>query len=236
MRPPRNAAIVVLTGAGISAESGLPTFRDARGLWREHRPEDLATPEAFARDPALVHAFYNHRRAQLDRVAPNAAHEALVRLEREWPSEVLVVTQNVDDLHERAGSRSLIHLHGELRKVRCTACGALRTQEGDCGVRTACPDCGREGTLRPHIVWFGERPLELDRVYQALSRCGAFLAIGTSGRVYPAAGFVTCVPPGAWTVEVNREPSEIAEAFREHQIGAATEAVPRLVAAWLELP
>jgi len=183
---PARPSIVVLTGAGISAESGLRTFRDAGGLWENHRVEEVATPEAFQRDPALVQGFYNQRRAQLGSVRPNAAHEALVRLETHWPGEVLVVTQNVDDLHDRAGSRNLIHMHGELLKVRCERCGQVSPWVGDVTGATPCPGCGRTGSLRPHIVWFGEMPLEMPRIQEALERCGLFLAVGTSGNVYPS--------------------------------------------------
>ena len=222
-------SIVVLTGAGISAESGLRTFRASDGLWEEHRVEDVATPEAFHRDPVLVHTFYNQRRAQLAEVRPNAAHEALARLEERWPGEVLVVTQNVDDLHDRAGSRNLIHMHGELRKMRCVRCGAVHGWERDAGTATACPACGRVGGMRPHIVWFGEMPLEMPRIQDALERCALFVAIGTSGHVYPAAGFVEWVGPGARTLELNLEPSAVGSRFMECRQGKATVLVPSLV-------
>lgn len=230
----RAGAIVVLTGAGISAESGLATFRGAGDLWEGHRVEDVATPEAFARDPALVQRFYNARRAGLrdPAVRPNPAHEALARLEREWPGEVLLVTQNVDDLHERAGSRNLVHLHGELLRALCLACGESSRWELDLGEDSRCPRCGARGRLRPDIVWFGEMPRELDRVLAALRRCRLFVAVGTSGQVYPAAGFVE-VARGAGvarTVEINPEPSAVAAAFAEHRRGPASEAVPAFVA------
>lgn len=229
MRLSPQASIVVLTGAGISAESGLRTFRDAGGLWEDHRVEDVATPGAYLRDPALVHRFYNERRAQLRSALPNAAHEALARLEAGWPGEMLVVTQNVDDLHDRAGSRNLIHMHGELLKVRCEACGAVHRREGDAGPDSVCPDCGREGGLRPHIVWFGEMPLEMDRIQAALERCALFLAVGTSGNVYPAAGFVEWVPAWTHTLELNLEPSSVTSCFFEHRQGPATVLVPAFV-------
>ncbi|HEX7553514.1 MAG TPA: Sir2 family NAD+-dependent deacetylase [Geothrix sp.] len=228
MSSTRDANIVILTGAGISAESGLRTFRAADGLWEEHRVQDVATPEAFHRDPALVYRFYNERRRSLASVQPNAAHLALARLEREWPGELLLVTQNVDDLHDRAGSRKLLHMHGELLKARCLACGAVHDCPGDLNPDNRCPDCGR-GQVRPHIVWFGELPLGMDRIYRALDRCDLFLAIGTSGHVYPAAGFVAAVGPDARTMELNLEPSRVASAFGESRTGKATELVPAFV-------
>ena len=227
MKIARDASIVILTGAGISAESGVRTFRDAGGLWEGHRVEKVATPEGFARNPGLVHGFYNARRRQLAEVQPNAAHFALAELERHWPGEVLLVTQNVDDLHERAGSRNLIHLHGELLKARCGACGRVHSWLEDLGTGTPCPACGTTA-LRPHIVWFGELPFELPRIYDALEHCGLFLAIGTSGLVYPAAGFVEAAQ-SAHTVEMNLQPTEVADGFREHLLGPATEQVPAFV-------
>lgn len=233
MPPP---AIVILTGAGISAESGLRTFRDADGLWERHRLEDVATPEAFQRDPALVQRFYNQRRRQLMTVKPNAAHHALARLEADWPGDFLLVTQNVDDLHDRAGSRDPLHMHGELLKARCLACGEVCAWDLDLDGASVCPGCARGGRLRPHIVWFGEMPLGMDRIYEALERCTIFLAIGTSGKVYPAAGFVESVPPWARTLELNLEPSSMADAFLEHRSGPATGTVPQLVRELLEAP
>ena len=225
-------SIVVLTGAGISAESGLRTFRAADGLWENHRVEDVATPEAFHRNPALVYRFYNERRRGLAKVQPNAAHLALARLEREWAGEVLLITQNVDDLHDRAGSKHLLHMHGELLKTRCEACAAVSIWPGDLDRTSRCPICGG-GPLRPHIVWFGELPLEMDRIYQGLERCDLFVAIGTSGHVYPAAGFVEAVGPQARTLELNLEASLVASAFQEVRTGKATELVPAFVAALL---
>jgi len=226
-------AIVILTGAGISKESGLDTFRDADGLWSKVRLEDVATPEAFERDPARVHEFYNARRRGLrnSNVQPNAAHRALAELEQRWPGEVLLVTQNIDDLHERAGSRNLVHMHGELLKTRCTRCGALDTGLADLSVELECVRCREPGGLRPHVVWFGEMPLEMDRIYDALGRCGVFISVGTSGNVYPAAGFVQEVRrfAGARTVELNLEPSEGATLFDERHYGPATEIVPTYV-------
>jgi NAD-dependent deacetylase len=228
MTAARTSRLVILTGAGISAESGLRTFRASDGLWEDHRVEDVATPGAFQRNPALVYRFYNERRRSLPAVQPNAAHLALARLEREWPGELLLVTQNVDDLHDRAGSSNLLHMHGELLKARCMACGKVHPWMGDLDGHSRCPACTREA-LRPHIVWFGELPLEMDRIYQALDRCTCFVAIGTSGHVYPAAGFVEAVPPGARTVELNLEPSLVASTFREGRTGRATDLVPAFV-------
>ncbi len=226
-------SIVILTGAGISKESGLDTFRDQDGLWSKVRIEDVATPEAFERDPARVHEFYNARRRGLrnPNVQPNAAHRALAELEQHWRGEVLLVTQNIDDLHERAGSRNLIHMHGELLKTRCAHCGALDTRSDELSIELTCAGCREPGGLRPHVVWFGEMPLEMDRIYEALGRCGLFISIGTSGNVYPAAGFVQEIRsrPGARTVELNLEPSEGASHFEERHYGAATEIVPRYV-------
>lgn len=223
-------SLVILTGAGISAESGVKTFRDAGGLWEDHRIEDVASPEGFARDPGLVQRFYNARRRQLREVQPNAAHAALARLEAEWQGDFLLVTQNVDDLHQRAGSRGLVAMHGELLKARCLACGEASPWDGDIVPGSRCPACRAEGEMRPHIVWFGEMPLELDRIFRALGGCDVFAAIGTSGNVYPAAGFVDAVPRSCRTVELNLEPSLVATAFRDRRVGRATELVP----AWAE--
>jgi NAD-dependent deacetylase len=227
----RLRSIVVLTGAGVSAESGLATFRGPDGLWEGHRVEDVATPQAFARDPALVHAFYDQRREKLAMVEPNAAHKALARLEEQWPGEFLLVTQNVDDLHERAGSRRLIHMHGELTKGWCLACDGRFRWEGPMGQSAGCPSCGSAGLVRPDIVWFGEMPYEMDRIDEALARCDLFVSIGTSGAVYPAAGFVqTARHRGAHTLEMNLEPSLGSFLFDESRIGRAGELVPKWVA------
>lgn len=228
--------IVILTGAGVSAESGLATFRGAGGLWEGHRVEDVATPGAFRRDPDLVHRFYNERRAHLTdgSVRPNAAHIALARLEREFPGSVLLVTQNIDDLHDRAGSKNLIHLHGELLKSRCTACGAVRPCRGNTSTTLVCPACGGAGTLRPHIVWFGEMPFHLDEISAALSRADLFVSIGTSGNVYPAAGFVSMArDAGARTLELNLDASLGSSGFQESRRGPATELVPAWVSEML---
>lgn len=219
---------MVLTGAGISRESGLDTFRDAGGLWSRVRIEDVATPEAFARDPARVHAFYNARRAQLTSVQPNAAHRALARLERHLDGDLLVVTQNVDDLHEQGGSRKLLHMHGELRRIRCIACGARPDWRSDTGAGIACPSCG-EARLRPDVVWFGEMPMHMEAIEAALERCDLFVSIGTSGTVYPAAGFVQLARGHARTIELNLEPSPGSKWFERAIQGDATVIVPELV-------
>ncbi|MBP6682581.1 MAG: NAD-dependent deacylase [Halioglobus sp.] len=222
--------IVVLTGAGISAESGVPTFRDPGGLWEQHDPMELATPEAFRRDPALVHRFYNARRVSLAEVAPNSAHRALARLQREFAGEVFLVTQNVDDLHERAGSRQVCHMHGQLRSMVCTTCGRSMPAPEEFDVFSACPACGVAGSLRPDVVWFGEIPYHMDEIELQLSNCDLFVAIGTSGLVYPAAGFVQRARMcGATTVEVNIEPSDVAGLFHHQRQGPATLAVTALV-------
>ncbi len=222
--------IVALTGAGISAESGVPTFRDPGGLWEKHDPMELATPEAFRRDPALVYRFYNARRVSMGGVAANSAHLALARLQREFAGEVFLVTQNVDDLHERAGSRQVCHMHGQLRSMLCTACGRSMQAPEEFDARSACPACGVVGSLRPDVVWFGEIPYHMDEIELQLSSCDLFIAIGTSGLVYPAAGFVQRARmSGATTVEVNIEPSDVAGLFHHQRQGPATLAVTALV-------
>lgn len=228
MRPIEN--IVVLTGAGISAESGLATFRGANGLWEGHRVEDVATPEAFARDPGLVHAFYDARRARLDSVEPNAAHRALARLDAEWRGELLLVTQNVDDLHERAGSKRLLHMHGALASGWCLRCNERFGWTGPMGAAAQCRSCGTSGTVRPDIVWFGEMPYEMGQIDEALRHCDLFVSIGTSGAVYPAAGFVqTADYYAAETLEMNLEPSLGSTLFNESRIGPAGVLVPEWV-------
>ncbi len=223
--------IVILTGAGISAESGLSTFRDAGGLWEKHRIEDVATPEAFVRDPEGVQNFYNLRRRHLKEVVPNAAHRALARLEAESGAEVMIITQNVDDLHERAGSQNVLHMHGELDKARCLDCGRASPWSDDIMPDSRCPACGVTGRLRPHVVWFGEIPLELDRIDRLLGACDLFVSIGTSGAVYPAAGFVSQVRAlgRAHTVELNLEPSAGSHFFHEARYGPAGAIVPLFV-------
>jgi NAD-dependent deacetylase len=226
-------SLLVLTGAGISAESGISTFRDNDGLWERHRFEDLATPEAFARDPVLVHRFYNLRRAQLKVVEPNAAHLALARLEREWlgRGDFLLVTQNVDDLHERAGSSRLAHMHGEIRKLRCGSCGHIIPHEDDAGPELACAACSASGRMRPHIVWFGEMPFCMDEIYEAAEQADIFVAIGTSGIVYPAAGLADAARRNGRkcrTIEINPNPTG-NPAFRTVIPETAVEGVPKLL-------
>lgn len=222
--------IVILTGAGVSAESGIETFRDGGGLWENHRVEDVATPEAFARDPDLVLRFYDMRRAAIQTRQPNAAHQALARLDAEWPGELLIVTQNVDDLHERAGARRLLHMHGEHLKAWCVACDGRSRWTASLLDRPACPACG-EPALRPDIVWFGEMPYRMDEIYAALRGADLFVSIGTSGAVYPAAGLVRQARDlGARTLELNLEPSQGTAWFHEARHGPATEVVP----AWVD--
>ncbi|MBT6387896.1 MAG: NAD-dependent deacylase [Alphaproteobacteria bacterium] len=224
-------AIVILTGAGISAESGLGTFRDKDGIWTKVNLEDVATPEGFARDPVMVHEFYNSRRQNLQNAEPNAAHKALARLEAEFDGDVTIVTQNVDDLHEKGGSKNIIHMHGELLKIRCGNCGSVREWLQDLSQDIPCPARNTHGFLRPHVVWFGEMPLLLCDIEPALSNCDLFLSIGTSGNVYPAASYVSQVRQlgRARSVELNLEPSEGATLFDECIHGPATEIVPAFV-------
>jgi NAD-dependent deacetylase len=222
--------VVVLTGAGISAESGVPTFRDADGLWEGHRVEDVATPEAYLRDPVTVQRFYDARRAALAGVVPNPAHLALARLEQWLGDDLLVVTQNIDDLHERAGSRRVLHMHGELLSALCAACEDRSPWHDDLGHGPECPRCAAT-ELRPDVVWFGEIPYEMDRIFEALEACDLFVSIGTSGAVYPAAGFVRAARSyGARTLELNLVPSEGSLFFHESRQGPAGELVP----AWVE--
>lgn len=227
-----NKNIVVLTGAGISAESGIDTFRGPGGLWEGQRVEDVATPEGFARDPELVQDFYNQRRRALqsDAIAPNAAHKALWELEQACEGEFLLVTQNVDDLHERAGSQALIHMHGELLKKRCSVCHSISTERNDITLKAVCENCVAVGSLRPHVVWFGEMPLQMEQIDTALSRCDLFIAIGTSGNVYPAAGFVEQANrAGAHSVEINLDRSSVHSNFAENLQGKASIVLPKYV-------
>lgn len=222
--------VVVLTGAGISAESGVPTFRDADGLWEGHRVEDVATPEAYDAAPAVVHAFYDARRAALAAVGPNPAHHALARLEETLGDDLLVVTQNIDDLHERAGSTQVLHMHGELLSALCASCTTRSRWADGLGHLPACPACGVSG-LRPDVVWFGEIPYEMDRIHAALETCDLFVSIGTSGAVYPAAGFVQAAASyGARTLELNLVPSDGTHLFDEARHGPASALVPAWVA------
>lgn len=228
MNPPRS--IVILAGAGVSAESGVATFRDKDGIWAKVDYREVATPEGFARDRAKVHAFYNTRRAAMAGVQPNAAHLALARLEREFGGDYLLVTQNIDDLHERAGSARLIHMHGELARALCARCGVRREWRGDLSTTVRCEGCGKAGAMRPDVVWFGEMPYSMDEIADALASCDLFVSIGTSGTVYPAASFVANArEAGARTVELNLEPSEGHGLFLEQRYGPATQIVPAFV-------
>ncbi|HTZ69379.1 MAG TPA: NAD-dependent deacylase [Acetobacteraceae bacterium] len=223
-------SIVILTGAGISRESGLATFRDPDGIWARVRIEDVATPEAFRRDPARVQAFYNTRRAALRDPAlrPNAAHLALARLEREYPGDVLIVTQNVDNLHEAAGSHAVLHMHGALNEAACMACAAIVPWHNDIEPNSTCPGCGSHA-LRPNVVWFGEMPFHMEKIEEALEECGIFAAVGTSGQVYPAAGFINAVAGRARTFELTLEPSALSPLFGSVRYGPATATVPLFV-------
>ena len=229
--------LVVLTGAGISAESGVPTFRASDGLWCGRRVEDVATPEGYAADPALVQDFYNQRRRQLAQVRPNAAHRALAELAARWAGGFLLVTQNVDDLHDRAHAQTppaagfeLIHMHGELLKARCTRSGVVTDWAGDMTADQPSPH-HPDGVMRPHIVWFGETPLQMERIERALAACDLFVSIGTSGAVYPAAGFVEWANDrGAATLELNLERSAGSDRFDDSRLGPAGELVPAWVA------
>lgn len=223
-------SIFILTGAGISAESGIQTFRGADGLWEGHNLQDVACPEAFRRNPCLVYRFYNMRREKILEAAPNAAHFALARLQREFPGKVTLVTQNIDDLHERGGSQQVIHMHGEAIKARCLFCEAV----SPCGIEldetNACPACGTTGTLRPHIVWFGEIPLFMEEIENSLAGADLFISIGTSGFVYPAAGFAAVAGRhGIRTIEINPDTTEISPHFDEHLRGPASVKVPEWV-------
>ncbi len=225
--------IVILTGAGISAESGLGTFRDEGGLWAQHRIEDVATPEGFARDPALVQGFYNARRAQAANVQPNAAHQALANLQRDWSGEVVIVTQNVDGLHEAGGARHVIHMHGTLSGALCASCGHRWTAPLEMAVGEPCPLC-LAPTARPDVVWFGEMPYHMDEIFDHLATASIFAAIGTSGQVYPAAAFVhEAQAAGAQTIEINLEQTN--GGFDDRLLGNATETVPLWVNRLLQM-
>lgn len=231
---PLPRSIVILTGSGVSAESGLGTFRDKDGIWTKYPLEDLATPEGFAKNPDFVQGFYNDRRRQLKTAEANAAHHALARLQTAFEAATrpfLLVTQNVDNLHQQAGSTDVAHMHGELSRVRCMNCGVVHEWAEDIGSATVCPACNTAGYLRPHVVWFGEMPLEMGRIGESIAHCELFVSIGTSGAVYPAAGFVQEARyAGARTLELNLEPSENAHVFDEGRYGLASEVVP----AWVE--
>ncbi len=222
--------IVILTGAGLSAESGLATFRDKDGVWAKYDYREVATPDGFSRNPALVHEFYNMRRRDLKNVKPNAAHIALAHLEQKHSGRVLIVTQNVDNLHEAAGSQNLIHMHGELLKVFCLHCRSGCSWTDDLSIDLVCSSCGKSGGMRPDIVWFGEMPYHMDEIAEALAEADLFISIGTSGNVYPAAGFVAeARAHGAHTVELNLEPSEGVSHFAEAIHGPATRIVPAYI-------
>lgn len=226
-------SIVVLTGAGISAESGIQTFRAADGLWEEHRIEDVATPEAFERDPVLVQHFYNLRRQPIlnNEVHPNPAHFALAKLQKEFAGRFTLITQNIDNLHEQGGSQDVLHMHGEILKIRCNKSKQIFDCSSDVSTQDKCTCCDQPGTLRPHIVWFGEMPLYMEEIYQALAECDLFIAIGTSGNVYPAAGFVQMAnQAGALTLEINLEQSNVATDFDDAIYGKAGEVLP----AWVD--
>jgi NAD-dependent deacetylase len=226
--------VFILTGAGISAESGLSTFRDKHGLWSRYKIDDVASIEGYRRDPHRVLEFYNLRRSAHGDVKPNAGHAALAKLEQHWEvrgGAVTICTQNIDNLHERAGSKRVVHMHGESAKARCHDCGDVTLADGDLSVNLGCAACGRIGGMRPHVVWFGEMPLAMDAIYDALAASNLFVSIGTSGSVYPAAGFVRAArEAGIATMEINLEPSENAEAFDVARYGKASEAVP----AWVD--
>ena len=240
----RGSHIVILTGAGISKESGLDTFRDADGIWQKYKIENVATPDGFARNPELVHEFYNGCRRQLQEagIMPNAAHLAIAELQREWPGRVTLITQNIDDLHHRAAREKrgddsgIISMHGKLLESLCAKCGVVREIAHDLGVRDRCESCGGIGCVRPNIVWFGEMPYHMDRIYDALADCDCFVSIGTSGTVYPAAGFVAEAKSNGCrlAVELNLAPSDVNSYFDESMIGAATSVVPRLFRYWLD--
>jgi len=222
--------IVVLTGAGLSAESGVATFRDPDGIWAKYDIREVATPEAFARNPARVLDFYNIRRRALEGIAPNAAHHALAKLEHLFPGEVRIVTQNIDGLHEAAGTTNVIHMHGALSNALCASCGGRAPCDVDLDASSTCGQCESVGTLRPDVVWFGEVPYRMDEIHQHLAAADLFISIGTSGNVYPAAGFVAAAREnGAHTVELNLEPSEGISYFAEAIHGPATEVVPAFV-------
>ena len=230
---PAAVNIVVLTGSGISAESGVATFRDKEGIWAKYDYRDVATPEGFAANPDLVHSFYNDRRRKLPSVEPNAAHQALAELETGLSARggrLTLVTQNVDDLHERAGSRNILHMHGELNKVTCAHCGAISGGAGDLSVSDVCSACGRQGGMRPYVVWFGEMPRFMDEAMDAIVSADLFVSIGTSGSVYPAAGFAgEARAAGISAMELNLEPSENAWVFENSRYGPATQVVPAWV-------
>lgn len=226
----RDTLVVFLTGAGVSAESGLRTFRATDGLWENHPIEEVATPEAFQDQPDRVHNFYNHRRRELGTAQPNLAHKTLGELEKKLGDGFLLITQNIDDLHERGGSQRIIHMHGELYKIFCIHCGKRARCKSDLWISTSCSSCGKQDVLRPDIVWFGEMPYRMEEINDALARCTLFAAIGTSGNVFPAAGFVLQArTAGAITCEINMEPSAVRQYFDYGYYGLASEQLPLFV-------
>jgi NAD-dependent deacetylase len=234
----KDKTIVLLTGAGISAESGIKTFRDHGGLWENYDIMEVASPEGFSRNPELVLKFYAQRFEALNEpdVRPNPAHFALAKLQNEFAGKVILITQNVDNLHERAGSTDIIHMHGELTKMRCQNTGSIFEMSAELSVDSLCQCCQRPGQLRPHIVWFGEVPFYMDFIEQALSEADMFIAIGTSGQVYPAAMFVEIAKLNrrCKTIEINLDPAENSRAFDEHHHGSASAIVPRIVESCLD--
>ncbi|MCH9808534.1 MAG: NAD-dependent deacylase [Alphaproteobacteria bacterium] len=232
---PRYQNIVILTGAGLSAESGLATFRDKDGIWAKYDHSDVATPEGFARNPELVYEFYNMRRREGIKAEPNAAHQALATLQNKYDGNVHIVTQNIDNLHELAGASNVIHMHGEMAKAMCTHCEARSPWNENLSASLKCPECELIGGMRPNVVWFGEMPYRMDEIAAALASCDLFISIGTSGNVYPAAGFVAAATEvGAHTVELNLEPSDTASQFNDTHHGPATEVVPAYVGSLLK--
>ena len=224
--------IVFLTGAGISAESGIKTFRDQGGLWEGHRVEDVATVSAFTRDPNLVHTFYNKRKEQLfsGQVKPNKGHFSLAKLEKDFAGKISIITQNVDNLHEKAGSKNILHMHGELGKIRCMKSNTIYSAEGPVNTQSICLCCNESSHLRPHIVWFGEMPFYLLEIETLLSQCDLFVAVGTSGQVQPASAFVQIAKgQGAFTIEVNLASTVVSQEFDDHLLGKVTEQLPKLV-------
>jgi NAD-dependent deacetylase len=230
--------LVILSGAGIAAESGIQTFRAQDGLWENHKIEDVATPEGFAKDPELVQDFYNQRRLKLQdpSIKPNAAHLALGELEKLLDGTVTIITQNIDNLHERGGSENVIHMHGELLKARCSESNQVIEEVGEINTGDLCHCCQIPSQMRPHVVWFGEMPLRMGDIYEAIEKADLFVSIGTSGVVYPAAGFVhDAKMHGAHTIEINLEPSAVESEFEEKRYGKASVEVPKLVEQILSL-
>ena len=227
----KKSSIVILTGAGISAESGLATFRNDNGTWNKYRIEDVATPQAFQENPERVQDFYNHRRKDAQNAKPNPAHIALYKLEQQWQDDFLLITQNVDDLHEKAGSKKLVHMHGSLNSALCNSCHQTSSWHTNLNATSTCPHCKKSGHMRPDIVWFGEMPHHMDRIEQALVNADIFIAIGTSGQVYPAAGFVSLASAaGAQCIEMNLICNNtISSLFVQHINGKASKTVPKFI-------